>query len=274
MLNIIVGKRSNLSNHLLDSLDNAIAISSSQAIEALSQLDWSQIDKVNLILNQFQPATRLNDLSSPTEYIDNAISTTANILMFIKDKSSKVNKVVYTSSSSVYGNNESCIETDVLQPLSLHATLKLANEKLVSQFCSAEDIDYTIARVFNMYGGNDEFSIVSKIIKAYKNQQSISLINDGNAIRDFIHINDVVEAYKVILVSNGIDMVNVASGQGKSVRIILDYLHERDIEISTSNIERDEISVSIANNAILKTMLAPHYRFESVEDHVLSELQT
>jgi UDP-glucose 4-epimerase len=274
MLNIIVGKRSNLSNHLLDSLDNAIAISSSQAIEALSQLDWSQIDKVNLILNQFQPATRLNDLSSPTEYIDNAISTTANILMFIKDKSSKVNKVVYTSSSSVYGNNESCIETDVPQPLSLHATLKLANEKLVSQFCSAEDIDYTIARVFNMYGGNDEFSIVSKIIKAYKNQQSISLINDGNAIRDFIHINDVVEAYKIILTSSDIDVVNVASGHGKSVRIILDYLHERDIEISTSNIERDEISVSIANNAILKTMLAPHYRFESVEDHVQSELQT
>jgi UDP-glucose 4-epimerase len=274
MLNIIVGKRSNLSNHLLDSLDNAIAISSSQAIEALSQLDWSQIDKVNLILNQFQPATRLNDLSSPTEYIDNAISTTANILMFIKDKSSKVNKVVYTSSSSVYGNNESCIETDVPQPLSLHATLKLANEKLVSQFCSAEDIDYTIARVFNMYGGNDEFSIVSKIIKAYKKQHSISLINDGNAIRDFIHISDVVEAYKIILTSSDIDVVNVASGHGKSVRIILDYLHERDIEISTSNIERDEISVSIANNAILKTMLAPHYRFESVEDHVLSELQT
>jgi len=273
MLNIIVGKRSNLSNHLLDSLDNAIAISSGQVIEELSQLDWGQIDKANLILNQFQPATRLNDLSSPTEYIDNAISTTANILMFIKDKNSKVNKVVYTSSSSVYGNNESCVETDVPQPLSLHATLKLANEKLVSQFCSDEGIDYAIARVFNMYGGNDEFSIISKIIKAYKNQQSIPLINDGNAIRDFIHINDVVEAYKSILASNGIDVVNVASGQGKSVRMILDYLLEQGIEISTTNIERDEISVSIANNAILRTMMAPHCHFESVENYVLRELQ-
>jgi hypothetical protein len=68
-------------------------------------------------------------------------------------------------------------------------------------------------------------------------------------------------------------MVNVASGQGKSVRIILNYLLEREIEISTSNIERDEISVSIANNAILKTMLAPHYRFKSVEAYTLSELQ-
>lgn len=273
MLNIIIGKRSNLSNHLLESLDNAMAISSGQAIQALSQLDWNQINKVNLILNQFQPATRLNDLSSPAEYIDNAISTTANILTFIKDKNIKVNKVVYTSSSSVYGNNESCVETDIPQPLSLHATLKLANEKLVSQFCSAEGIDYTIARVFNMYGGNDEFSIVSKIIKAYKNQQGISLINNGNASRDFIYINDVVEAYKGILESSDIDVVNVASGQRKSVRVILDYLLERNIEISTSNAERDEISVSIASNAILKTILTPHYHFESVEDYVLGELQ-
>jgi nucleoside-diphosphate-sugar epimerase len=273
MLNIIVGKRSNLSNHLLESLDDAMVISSSQAIKALSRLDWGQIDKVNLILNQFQPATRLNDLSNPVEYIDNAISTTANILMFIKDKSPKVNKIVYTSSSSVYGNNESCVEIDAAQPLSLHATLKLANEKLISQFCTVEGIDYTIARVFNMYGGNDEFSIVSKIIKGYKNLQSISLINDGNAIRDYIHINDVVEAYKSILVSNGIDMVNIASGQGKSVRMILDYLLEQDIEISTSNIERDEISISIANNTILKTMLTPRFQFKSVEGYVLGELQ-
>ncbi len=110
MLNIIVGKRSNLSNHLLESLDNAIAVSSSQTIESLYQLEWSKIDKANLILNQFQPATRLNDLSNPVGYIENAILTTANILMFVKDKQSKINKVLYTSSSSVYGNNESCIE--------------------------------------------------------------------------------------------------------------------------------------------------------------------
>lgn len=272
MLNIIVGKRSNLSNHLLESLDNAITVSSSQAIKSLSQLEWGKIDKANLILNQFQPATRLNDLSNPVGYIENAILTTANILMFIKDKQSKINKVLYTSSSSVYGNNESCIETDVSQPLSLHATLKLANEKLVSQFCSVEGIDYTIARVFNMYGGNDEFSIISKIIKAYKDQQSIYLINDGNAIRDFIHIKDVVEAYKAILLLNDINVVNVASGKETSVSIILNYLFERDINVSTRNVERDEINISIANNTILKTILAPHYRFITVEDYVMSEI--
>jgi UDP-glucose 4-epimerase len=274
MFNIIVGKRSNLSNQLLKSLDGVIIISSRQATDELSQLNWDQLEKVNLILNQFQPAARLNDLSNPPEYIDNAIMTTANILAFIKNKCSKINKVVYTSSSSVYGNNKSCVEEGLSQPLSLHATLKLANERLISQFCLAEGVDYTIARVFNMYGGYDEFSIVSKIIKACKDHQSIRLINDGSAVRDFIHVSDVVEAYKAILVSSSIDVVNVASGQGKSVKMILDYMHEQGIEISTSNVKQDEISISIANNAILKTMLGSHYRFKSVEDYVLSELQT
>ena len=273
MLNIIVGKRSNLSNHLLESLDNAVAISSGLIVEELRQLDWSQISEVNLILNQFQPSTSLNDLSNPVEYINNSILTTANILTFIKDKTLKVNKVVYTSSSSVYGNNKSCVEIDTPQPLSLHATLKLANEKLVSQFCTVEGIDYTIARVFNMYGGDDKFSIVSKIITAYKNHQGIRLINNGNAVRDFIHIDDVVESYKAILLLKDIDIVNIASGQGRSVKMILSYLHEKNIEISTSNIEQEEISASIANNTTLKTILTPNFRFKSVEDYALSELQ-
>lgn len=46
-----------------------------------------------------------------------------------------------------------------------------------------------------MYGGNDNFSIISKIIKAYKNNEEL---NNGNAIRDFIHIEDVVDIYSKI----------------------------------------------------------------------------
>ncbi len=273
MLSIIIGKRSNLSNHLLDSLDEAITISSLQALDDISQLDWSKLEKFNLILNQFQPSTRLNDLSSPIEYINNAISITASILEYIKDKKSKFNKIIYTSSSSVYGNNKSCDEIDVPQPLSLHATLKLANEKLVSQFCSTEGLDYTITRVFNMYGGNDKFSIVSKIIQAYQSNASINLINDGMAIRDFIYIGDVVEAYKAILLSSNINLVNVASGKGNSVSLILKYLQTNNIFVNTNSIELEEINTSIANNSKLMKLLGPGHRFDVVEDYVLSELQ-
>ena len=44
-----------------------------------------------------------------------------------------------------------------------------------------------------MYGGNDEFSIISKIINVYKDNSILNLVNNGEGIRDFIHINDVIE---------------------------------------------------------------------------------
>jgi len=272
MQTVIIGKRSNLSRHLLGAIDDAVCVTASEAVEYLTQLDWQQHQSINLVLNQFQPATRLNDLSSPTDYVDNAIASTARILQSIQSQTEKINRIVYTSSSSVYGNNPDCKESDIPAPISLHATLKLANEKLISYFCNYHTIDYTIARVFNMYAGEDEFSIISKVIRAVKQRHTINLINQGDAIRDFIHIDDVVYAYQqLLLIKPAEKIINIASGQVVSVRMILDYLLQHNITVSTLNINQDEIKTSIANNDRLLSLLGS-YRFQSVKDYVFDEL--
>jgi len=272
MQTVIIGKRSNLSRHLLGAIDDAVCVTASEAVEYLTQLDWQQHQSINLVLNQFQPATRLNDLSSPTDYVDNAIASTARILQSIQSQTEKINRIVYTSSSSVYGNNPDCKESDAPAPISLHATLKLANEKLISYFCNYHTIDYTIARVFNMYAGEDEFSIISKVIRAVKQRHTINLINQGDAIRDFIHIDDVVYAYQqLLLIKPAEKIINIASGQVVSVRMILDYLLQHNITVSTLNIDQDEIKTSIANNDRLLSLLGS-YRFQSVKDYVFDEL--
>jgi len=272
MQTVIIGKRSNLSRHLLGAIDDAVCVTVSEAVEYLTQLDWQQHQSINLVLNQFQPATRLNDLSSPPDYVDNAIASTARILQSIQSQTEKINRIVYTSSSSVYGNNPDCKESDIPAPISLHATLKLANEKLISYFCNYHTIDYTIARVFNMYAGEDEFSIISKVIRAVKQRHTINLINQGDAIRDFIHIDDVVYAYQqLLLIKPAEKIINIASGQVVSVRMILDYLLQHNITVSTLNIDQDEIKTSIANNDRLLSLLGS-YRFQSVKDYVFDEL--
>ena len=272
MQTVIIGKRSNLSRHLLGAIDDAVCVTVSEAVEYLTQLDWQQHQSINLVLNQFQPATKLNDLCSPSDYVDNAIASTARILQSIQSQTEKINRIVYTSSSSVYGNNPDCKESDIPAPISLHATLKLANEKLISYFCNYHTIDYTIARVFNMYAGEDEFSIISKVIRAVKQRHTINLINQGDAIRDFIHIDDVVYAYQqLLLIKPAEKIINIASGQVVSVRMILDYLLQHNITVSTLNIDQDEIKTSIANNDRLLSLLGS-YRFQSVKDYVFDEL--
>lgn len=155
--------------------------------------------------------------------------------------------------------------------MNLHASLKVANEKLVEKFCIENSIDYTIARIFNMYGGDDNFSIISKIIKAYKNNEELNIVNNGNAIRDFIHIEDVVDIYSKILDKKDIKILNIGSGNGSSIKNILDFLNNHNIKIKTKNIQREELKISTADISKLKELLKKD-TFFGVEDYLKKEL--
>ena len=272
MLNIIIGKRSNLSKHLANALDNCLLISSNSLENELSQINWEGVEKANLIMNQFQPSFRLNDASLPIDYINNSILTTARVLEFVKINNTKFNKIIYTSSSSVYGQNKLCTESDIQMPISLYASLKLANEYLVSRFCSDEKIDFTVTRIFNIYGGHDQFSIISKLINAINNNIEIDLVNNGNAIRDFIYIDDVVKAYKVVLTCSNLPTINIASGVGTSVNSILIFLNKSGFKVKFNSIKKDEIGISIADNSKLME-LCELYDFHSLEDYLLESLK-
>lgn len=268
----IIGKGSNLSSFLSKKIINSKLISSREILTNIEELNVLKDNlPINIIFNNFQPATKLNEFFNLENYVVNSILTTSKVLDFIKNNRIVVNKIIYTSSSSVYGNNILCNENDELKPMNLHASLKVANEKLVEKFCIENSIDYTIARIFNMYGGDDNFSIISKIIKAYKNNEELNIVNNGNAIRDFIHIEDVVDIYSKILDKKDIKILNIGSGNGSSIKNILDFLNNHNIKIKTKNIQREELKISTADISKLKELLKKD-TFFGVEDYLKKEL--
>lgn len=267
---IIIGKNSNLSNTLSKKIDNCRLLSSREISNNITILNEFKEKKINIIFNNFQPASQLNELESAHEYITNAILITAKVLDSFKD--TQINKIIYTSSSSVYGNNILCHEKDELKPMNLHASLKVANEKLIEKYCSDNKIDYTIARIFNMYGEHDNFSIISKIIKSYKTGQKLTIVNYGNAIRDFIHINDVVEVYVKLLNSKDTPILNIGTGNGISIKTILDYLKNSKIDISVDNITKNELKISTADNQLLINITGKK-TFKEVQQFLKEELQ-
>lgn len=271
ILNIIIGKNSNLSECLHNKLDNSFLVSTLDVSNQLNKIDFYKYTKINFIFNQFQTAINLNTLENPTEYIYRSIASTANVLTFIKEKSLAVNKIIYTSSSSVYGNNTSCNEEDLLSPLNLHASLKAANEHLIKQYCLENNTDYTITRIFNMYGGNDNFSIISKLIQSYHTKDVLTLINRGESIRDFIHIDDVVHIYLEILKMKKINILNIGTGDGKSILYLIDILRNHNILIETKSAVKKELQISVCNNRLLLTIL-PNYFFKKVEDYILEQI--
>ena len=120
MKTIIIGKRSNLSKKLFNVLDNCILVPTSDIennISSLIQLVGN--DEINLVLNNFQTSTHLYDNTNFVDYINKAILNTAKVLKFLIENNIIIKKLIYTSSSSVYGNNKFCSESDDGTPLAL-----------------------------------------------------------------------------------------------------------------------------------------------------------
>ncbi|MFN4150584.1 MAG: NAD-dependent epimerase/dehydratase family protein [Candidatus Sericytochromatia bacterium] len=272
MKNIIICKNSNLSKHLFDKLHSADLISSRDILKKDNLLSIYKNEYLNIIINGFQPANCLNDISDPLDYISNSILVTSKILSEIKNLN--INKIIYTSSSSVYGDNPYCKEEDLLSPLNLHSSLKVANEKLIEKYCTENNIKYHIIRIFNMYGGDDNFSVISKIIKAYKQKEVLKIVNNGSAIRDFIHINDVTSVYKYILENNiNYPILNIGSGKGISLSILLEFLELNNVKIQIENITRNEIKISTACVEKINSFINTH-NFSDVKDYLILELKS
>jgi UDP-glucose 4-epimerase len=269
---IIIGKRSNLSQVLSKSLDNTVLISAEKIKCDENIFDAYKQNEIILIFNNFQPSISLHDKDfRPLNYINNSITVTAIILSMIS-YDDNINKIIYTSSASVYGNNNYSCEDDICSPLNLQASLKMSNEKMIQNFCILSNIDYTITRIFNMYGGFDNFSIISKIISSIKTRSALNIINNGSAIRDYIHIEDVVEVYKKLIRVKGIELINIASGFGVSVRSILDLLKLNDININIKNVNQEEIKISTASTSKLD-VLVDTSKFIKVDKFVLEQIK-
>jgi len=268
-ITLIIGKDSNLSKYLVNTIDNSILISSRELQQNIDILSEYKEKKINLIFNNFQSSTLLNKLDNSVEYISNTILVTAKILEYFRG--CNISKIIYTSSSSVYGNNISCKESDTLKPLNLHASLKVANEKLIEKYSSERNIDYSITRIFNMYGGEDRFSIISKILKAIKSKKAITIVNHGNAIRDFIYIEDVAAIYKKILTTN-VKIINIGTGEGVSIKTLIDFLSNRGITLKVNNISKDELKISTADTVLLSKLIGI-ISFKHVEEYLVKELK-
>jgi UDP-glucose 4-epimerase len=269
MKTVIVGRNSNLSRSLAGRLANPVLLSARDLATVEVRKVLPQEPFV-LVMNHFQPATQLTHVREPEAYVELALATTARLLAGVIGLDCR--KMVYTSSAAVYGDNVACREDAVPQAASLHAALKISNEHLVRAFCADRGIDHTVVRLFNLYGGADKFSIVARIMAAVRNQTPLTLANQGNAIRDFVHIDDVASCYAALLRVRDLPTINVATGEGTSVRSIVDAVRLRGHSLVTTSVRRKEIRISTADVGRLSEVVEVE-GFTRVIDHVLKELE-
>ncbi|MCE0722235.1 NAD-dependent epimerase/dehydratase family protein [Legionella resiliens] len=281
MKTVIIG-RGNLSNALLKKLGktHCVLLSSADIVATPLLLieHINNADRCNVILNCFQKSTELFTVNAET-IVKNSITRLAIILDILSANAAKINKIIYTSSSSVYGanSNENCLETMSVSPMNIHGALKFACEQLISFYCNKYKIEYTIARIFNIFGGQDDtFSMIYRLIDAYFSEKKITLFNKGQAIRDYIHVDDIVWAYARLVSVTGIPVLNIASGQGISTSTLIAALQSKGISLKVDYADNvNEISVSVANVTLAEKCLGQHQyisAFSYLEQQLLSKV--
>jgi len=134
-------------------------------------------------------------IENPHAYIDSNIVGFINILEGCRHN--RVEHLVYASSSSVYGANESMpfsVHDNVDHPLSLYAASKKANELMAHTYSNLYQLPTTGLRFFTVYGpwGRPDMALFL-FTKAILNGEKINVFNFGKHRRDITYIDDIVE---------------------------------------------------------------------------------
>lgn len=183
---------------------------------------------------------QLISTSSPGLGNQHAVSDVQhNIIPHIKFMSScaqaGVRRYIFLSSGgTVYGPTSVCpiAEDHPTNPISSHGLTKLTTEKYLQMQSHVSGMEYVILRLANAFGPGQAFNkgqgLIPAVLERYSQHKPIDVIGSGDARRDYVYIDDVVEAcLAAIDVPRPLyEVINIGSGQSRSVAEVLNAMEE------------------------------------------------
>lgn len=170
------------------------------------------------------------------------------------DNVSKTNKkIVFSSSAAVYGTSDEKVNEDFeLKPESPYGQNKVDAEKILSSG------PHIALRYFNVYPSRS--GVISKFIALAKENKDIVLAGDGSQVRDFIFIDDIVDAnIKAMEYANeSFEVFNIASGVGTTIKELAEliiHLTDSESQIIYRPLGKGDVPFSIADISKAKKVL-------------------
>lgn len=161
-------------------------------------------------------------------YLRNNIEATQRLLEFYKDR--KIEKFVFSSSSSVYGDADLPMrEEGPTRPVSPYGVTKLAAENLAYLYWKNYGIPTVSLRYFTVYGPRQRPDMaIHKFVRAIMRGEEVTVYGDGTQMRDFTYISDVVEANLMAAEKSAEGSIfNIGGGSEISVNELIERISDR-----------------------------------------------
>ena len=158
------------------------------------------------------------------------VNATGTLHLLMAAREVSVKRVVYASSSSVYGPEPECprVETSRPNPISPYAVSKFAGEQYCTAFFHSYGMETVSLRYFNVFGPRQGWdspyaAVVPRFIHALNNGERPTIFGDGEQTRDFTYVDNVVEANLKALEAPAApgNVYNVAAGDNTTVNQLL-----------------------------------------------------
>ena len=164
---------------------------------------------------------------------DANVNIIGTINLFEAARKHGVTKVVFASSGgAIYGDTDilPTPETHPTDPISPYGIAKLVMEKYAHYYKTIYNIDYTALRYSNVYGPRQntqgEAGVIALFISKMLQNQQCYINGDGNNTRDFVYVQDVVEANIQAILGDLSGSYNIATATQTNINQIFDILHQ------------------------------------------------
>lgn len=280
---------SNLANHLLN--DHQVVVIDDLSMGSLSNLNVSDnltfiegsvTDKKlmsNILSNhQFDYIFHLAAIASVADSVERPIETNEvnfmsvlQLLKLVRQSQADLKRLIFASSAAVYGDEPTLPkeEESVIRPMTPYAVDKFAAEKYVLAFNNLYQVPTSAVRFFNVYGPNQNPSspysgVISILVDQFQKQldtgnSQFKVFGDGEQSRDFVYVEDVIQALLLVAESaeSTGEVYNVGTGIGTTLNTLIytisDILNVT-LPINYEDARMGDIPKSLANINKLKEL--------------------
>ena len=197
-------------------------------IEDIRNINFDEFtEDVDYIFHLAAMASVPLSVENPLECNEINVDATVNLLnSAVKND---VEKIVFSSSSAVYGENRNIPlkESEPFMPTSPYAATKASCELYLNTFYESYGLKYTALRYFNVFGPNQHknsqyAAVIPNFISSLLEGKQAEIYGDGEQTRDFIYVEDIVKANIAACKADYNGSINVASGK----KITINQLYE------------------------------------------------
>ncbi|MFH0780014.1 MAG: SDR family oxidoreductase [Parcubacteria group bacterium] len=200
----------------------------------LSELSVARqaLKDIDIVFHEAAVPSVQRSIADPLSVNAANINATLNVLAAARE--SKIKKLVYASSSSVYGNAKTLPkrETDPIDPISPYALTKFVGERYCQLFNKLYGLPTICLRYFNVFGPSQNAAsqysaVIPKFITAILNGESPIVYGDGEQSRDFTYVDNVVSANILAAFSDADgEVVNIACNERITLNQIVETINK------------------------------------------------